>query len=292
MKNKAGYLIAFCLTLVLMLNLASADIGPKPTAGITVFYENAKISGEFEARMFVCDNSNWTSMGENNESELLGLNIFDAGRNCSWHNDPIAWTNPCIDSKCHFGYFLPEKFRLAVYLPEMNKTFITDEIARPNFDSTYRADLYADGSTKIKETTSITDNSQFQAFAYALIVTLIVELLVWWISAKIKKIERKILWWVLLANVISLCLIWFVAPITQIFDSLHGIIIAELCVVVFEALFVYFINRNRISLLASFVISLIANIASVVIGIFLVLIYAAFGFGFLMKLSDVAGGSS
>ncbi len=270
MANKAGLIFTIFLVVIFCFSFVSADMGPKPTSKISIFYENEKISDNSQAGMFVCSNSNWTRQGENT-AIIDSFAIFDEEKNCTWRSDPLAWGGNCGNGVCEFFYFLPDSFRLGVYVPELNKTFITEEIARPNFNSQYRVDLSSDGTAEIRETTSVFDNSRFKSFIYAVIITLIVEMLIWYIS--VRKIDKKILGWVLLANIISLSLIWFV--FYNYFSSFYGLLIAEICVFLFEGIFIYIINKNKITLTRSIITSLIANVTSVIIGIVIIL-FASF----------------
>lgn len=196
MKNKITFLFLAILILPLFLNLVSADLGPKPTVDIEIFYEEKKISEEgVKAVMLEC----WTKTGyipRDNETKshfepLYSLSEYDPVKKCYWKPAEFAWGGDCQNSKCHFSYFPPSEFKLAVYIPSLNKIFISNEISRRNFHSTYVANLNPDGSAKIYETTSILNQDIFKLFILALVITLIIELLTSLIYVSKTKLPKK-----------------------------------------------------------------------------------------------------
>ena len=104
-------------------------------------------------------------------------------------------------------------------------------------------------------------------FVGALGLTLIIESMVTLAFLFITKISPKVLTSVIIANLISLPIVWFVFPPTS--NDLLVIFLAELFAVVFEGYFIHFFNKKTISLKKSFALSILMNLASFFIGEFI-----------------------
>jgi len=271
MKNEFIFLILASLIFSILPNFVFADIGPKPTVNINVLYNGNKISdSNFSAKMLMCTNQNW---GNPQEDLIPQLNIseYDSAKNCYWKPAPLTWGGDCRESKCYFFYMPPSEFKLAVYIPSLNKVFISNEISRKNFNSYYKVILNSDGSAEIYETTAVVvikENVLY--FIKALIITLIVELLVSLIYISRTKLPKKILISVLIGSLITLPIVWFIFPIIKI-TPLVIILLSEIFAIIFEAYFIYYLNKQVITLKKSFVLSIIMNLASLIIGVFIFL---------------------
>jgi len=266
------------LLLLIFLPFVSADTGPKPTVDINVLYNDAPITGQFTAIMLYCGSeseSSWNMgstgctfyFGEDKECmNLYNITIHEG--ECYWRLAPLARGGPCSNSKCGFGYFPPDRFRLGIYIPETNHTFITDAIDRNNFNSRYQVKLYSDRPTSIKETTPIITASNIISFTPAFIITVLLELFVAWRFVRKNKWSKKLLGYVFLANVISLPLVWFVIPYIHLRTSsiLLMIILYELFAFVFEAYFLYWTNKKFLDLKKAFTLSLVMNAVSLFLG--------------------------
>lgn len=197
--------------------------------------------------------------------------IPDNNGGCYWTIDQSAWGGDCQNSNCSFNYDLPSEFRLAIYLPSQDKVYLSAEVTRKNFRSTFEAELLPDGNINLQETTHLqtAKNKNIQNFVIALILTLILELVVALIYVSSTKIAKKVLISVLVANVISLPIVWFVFPMLKVipFSNLWG----EIFAFVFEGYFIHLLNKEVISLKKSFVLSILMNLASLIIGTFIFL---------------------
>ena len=159
----------------------------------------------------------------------------------------------------------PSEFKLAVFIPSLNKVFVTNEISRTNFNSHYRAQLSSDGYAKISETTPILSSDKISSFVKAFLITIILELLVSLIFVSVRKLPKKVLAYVLLANIISLPIVWFLFPLIKL--SIPTIIvISEIFAVLFESYFIYFLGKPILSLKQSFVLSILNNLVSLFVG--------------------------
>jgi hypothetical protein len=102
----------------------------------------------------------------------------------------------------------------------------------------------------------------------ALTITLLIELFVSYIYLLAFKKSKKILIYVFLANLISLPIVWALVYLKTplIVPAVDKLIFAEIFAVVFEALFIHFLNRKNINLIESFGLCVIMNMASLFIG--------------------------
>ena len=97
-----------------------------------------------------------------------------------------------------------------------------------------------------------------RAFPVALIATSVIELITAYIFLSISKLpKRKILISVFLGSLITLPLVWFVFS-----STLSG----EIFAVVFEALFIYLVNKDIFSIKKSIILAIVINLASFLIG--------------------------
>ncbi|CAN5551226.1 hypothetical protein BH10BAC5_BH10BAC5_09460 [soil metagenome] len=150
-----------------------------------------------------------------------------------------------------------------------DKERVSNIFERKSYNSEYKItvrenDLLVDDTTSFLTTT---DTIPF--FFKAMFLTLILELLTAFIFIKLTRRNYSILMYLLLANLITIPLVWFV--FTLIPNILLGIIIGELFAFVFEALFVNWFCKNYISMKASFILSFLANSVSFFVGGVLIL---------------------
>lgn len=276
MKIKWFVLMLFVLCLSFSV---SADMGPKPTADFFVTYQNNAIPGTLFADMMVCEykkidlNERMQNRGENSKNIMILKNIsrYDEERNCYWQGSSMAnfgMGAECDAGKCHFNYFLPPKFVLAIYIPDMEKIYFSDEIQRTKFNSEFKININSENDIDIEDVSPVfTEKIKIQ-FLVALIITLIIEIIVALIFIFITKISKKMLIYVGIVNIISLPLVWFLFPLLSI-PPLFIIIIAEVFVILFESIFIYL--SKLLSFKKSFLLSLIMNLASIFIGGFIYL---------------------
>jgi len=253
--------------LVIAPSLVFADLGPKPTADIVINYNNAPIPDQiFYAKMLSCQKQGGGFKPEtNNLIPQLNISEFDSANNCYWEPAFLAWGGDCKESVCHFGYMIPSKFKLGVYIPSVNKVFTTNEISRINFDSKYAVNLSVDGSAVISESTPLMSRDSVSLFIKSLVITLIIELLTALIYLSIKRLSKKILIAVFLGSLISLPIVWFVFPLIIKIIPLV-ILLSEIFAIVLEAYLIHYLNKQTISLRQSFTLSILMNIMSLVIG--------------------------
>lgn len=251
-------------------SIVSADLGPKPGVDIDVFYNNKNISNsDFSAVMLGCESKEYVQREVKYERKdlipQLKINEYDQIKNCSWFPEGFAWGERCGDGACRVSLVPPVEFKLAVFIPSLDKVFITNEISRTNFNSKYRAELSSDGSAKILETTPLLAKDKIYLFIKSFIITIILELIVTIIFVSLLKLPKKIIVYVLFANIISLPIVWFLLPLIKL-SSLMVIIISEFFAVIFETYFVYVLNKQIISLKQSLVLNILNNVSSLFVG--------------------------
>jgi len=280
-KKCLSLLIIAAALIIFLPKITSADLGPKPTVNIDVFYNQQVVPDpNFSAKMLECiSQADFTSREDRDSLKDLipqfKINKYDSAKNCYWYPAEFAWGGKCNNSKCTFGYMPPSDFKLTVYVPSLDRVFVTNEISRTNFNSHYKVDLLSDGSAKIIETTPTLQQDQILSFIKAFIITIILELLVSLIFVVITKIPKKILVYVLLANMITLPIVWFLFPLFQL-SIVAIIIISEIFAILFEMLFIYFISNRAISLKKSILLTILNNLISLFLGAFILILLNSF----------------
>lgn len=287
--------IALLTAFLVLSQIAYSDIGPKPTVDIDVSYDGSKIADSvFYAKMLACydDESILQESLQINTTETaekqLAISEFDSSGNCTWLPSRFAWGGECKDSMCSFTYSPPNPFRLAVYIPSINRTFVSSKVYNENFRASYSADLMADGSMSIKDTTFFLMSDSgltVRNFITSLFITVFLELVVAYLylsslNGSLKKHlaeMNRMLSTVILANLVSLPIVWFVFPLIASGTAYLTIAASEAFAVLFEGLVIHMVNKTAISLKRALLLGLAMNVASFLVGgvIFLYL----FGFG-------------
>ncbi len=265
----------FLLIIVLIIPLVSADLGPKSTASFEIEHFSTPDGIEkFHTRLLKCylpDQNHLQYPADNFPDKFV---VLDSDSNCTWATSDLIWGGRWLygsdfedgSEEINFS-MIPDKFLFAIYSETDDMLYISDVIERKAFNSTYSAALHSDGTISVEETTPFAETNQgqnFNQFILAFIITLFIELLITVILRKAFKAPKSIIALVAIANIITLPIVWFVFPLLQI--PLLVFALSELFAVLFEGLFFYFGTKKQISLQNAFVLSLINNIASVMVG--------------------------
>lgn len=256
-KNRLTLLFGIFLVLSALI-LVSADIGPHNAASLTfgVTYNNASISESFDATLLACSDTD-----------------------CKEDNHAL-----CTNGICKFSYYrverVPPKMKL---LFELNDETFSSEIIE--FSSTqpvlfYDIDITLDNKLIVTpfppEESSI--GSLVVSLILALALTVIIELIVLIIFLRKWKVRtdkwKKPVISLIIADIISVPFVWIIfffllimfSVISLWAGALLSIFIAEISAVVFEAYFIYWLNKKIITLKRSFILSIVMNIASFLIG--------------------------
>jgi hypothetical protein len=111
-----------------------------------------------------------------------------------------------------------------------------------------------------------------QSPPFLCILTIFIELLVSFFYIKLIKKPARILIWVIVANIISLPIVWFLIPwlLGLIFPGVTPvllIIICELFAIFFEAYFLYITNKTSLPFKNAIFMSTLMNVSSFLLGL-------------------------
>jgi len=289
--------------LIIGASLVFADLGPKPSVQINLSYEGQSLQETPTALMLGgCGNDKNEQLNlidfENALQEQLNMVSSDSGKTnhfSSWLQDNhfksayfdgtrswcvaiLAWQSGASPTGLRFGYMPPTDFRLLLYAPDLDKWFLSGEVTRTQFDSVFTADLKNDGTIALQETIPVLNvfnpnSAGFRNFWIAFVVTIILELITCAFIIKVKKMRRAV-GSVLLANIISIPIVWFVLPAVLSSTGigvLAIILVYEIFAVLFEAAIIWGINKEEISSKRALLISIAINLVSFFIGNFFLL---------------------
>ena len=272
--------LIFCA--LLLANFAYADAAP-PFAVIHLDSGGENIPNEtLYVEALSCEDENFTSPESyysENPPPNFNTSIYDEEKNCYWKRYSEA--GYCKDDVCpiYRGFPYGKNFRIAIHVMSLNKTFITKEqeagdvtVGMNRYYISLAGSLEQDGISIIQDVkleNSYTNKSNiFGYFIAALVTTIIIELLVAWIYFSITKIKKKALFSVIYANLISVPIAWILVLFIRFMPTaIFSIVtIAEIFAVVFEAYFIHWLNKKQIKLKQAFILSLVMNIASFILG--------------------------
>jgi hypothetical protein len=266
--------ILFSLLAVLVLAVVvKADVGP-PMMNVDVTYNGFPVNGTFYSDILTCTNSSNVSV---DDVPTLQLNeSYDAAKGCYWAYDGSTRESLCSESRCQFYYFGLKDFKVVFYLPGIDALFISNEVNMSSFETQYSAQLHSDGSATIAaiNTPPSPPMDIIGFFALAMLLTLAVELAVAFLYLQAVKVKKKgsILIAVVVANLISLFILWFGFVY---FLDIIGFFLGEVFAVVFEGYFIYYLNRKAIGLKSAMFMSLAMNFVSLMVGAISVALLAA-----------------
>lgn len=261
-------------TILFLPGIVLADVGPKEIVNFALSINNQSIpDAKFYAKMFGCMSGDLTKYGiQDTVSQLATIKQYDPKKGCYWYPEWRAFGGNCSNNSCTFGYFPPHDFKLAVYLPSLNKVFISDEIKiSTQFQgNTYAANLTSDGKIVITENNQMkkeTNSSYVELFVGALIITEILELVATLIFLFLSKTSKKLkaLLFVFIVNLISVPIVWFIFPLFKLGTTIT-IISSEIFVFFFEGYFLYLFLKRNFSFKKALLLSFINNFFSMFIG--------------------------
>ncbi len=239
MKNKTQLILFLIL---LLPALVYADIGPKPSMKFNLVYETAQSFNLIGGEQFECEEETCTG--------AVPLGKFGPQRLI------------CRQDNCHslaYGYSPYQK--LVLNFSDKNRE--SNVFSTKSFNANFNARVTED-KLIVEDVTPFLSSGGNPYFILALILTIILELLTALIYLKAAGISKKVLTSVLIANLISLPIVWFVFPILQ-----HPFLIlvsSEVFAVIFEAYFINLLNKKLITLKSSLKLSLLTNLVSLLLG--------------------------
>lgn len=248
-KFVPGHLLTFMIGVLIFLGfakLAYADVGPKSYLHFIFEYNIEKIP-IIEARLIHCDdveckNGILQEYGsfecEANTCTSIGGFYTDYQKLVITFEDKIRESN-VFERKSYYG----AKYLVTV---EEDELYVEDVSGWSEFlDPWYIMFAFF--------------------FLLILVLTLAIELIVAGVYLKIIKAREIIrqLGWVIVANIISLSIIWFLSG-----SLVDTILILEIFVVIFETFFLYWVNRKRgLTFVHAGILSVIMNTVSYLIGL-------------------------
>ncbi len=292
MHNRYMWFVAVILTTAVVLvsflrvPAAAADIGPKPSVDVTVSLNGAPVAEvPFYAQMLTCQPPDYEmtpQCGFDGAAcdKFLALAEPDPAVACTWRLQgmPTVWGGECADSECHFTYFLPEEFRLAVYLPGRDQLFVSNAVTRDTLYATYQLDLAEDGTARLVENTPLLQRPYVAGVLLALLFSLIIELTVGYLFVRLTRSPRRALWGVVVGNLLTVPLLWYLVETAFRYDAfLLVLALAEVGVVVVEGALIVGFTRREMRPARAFAMSLLVNAASFLIGTPLLVFLALMG---------------
>jgi hypothetical protein len=282
-------------TFILILSIVNANIIAKTIIyRIKVTYNNEKVSDpRFDAVLLQCETKNET------EFDIPPFNIkeFDEKRGCTWQ--PTFPFGSCGNSECSFLYIPKvEEVKLAIYIPSLNKVFISNEFSTGVFYGNYKANILLNGSIEISEIPSLKLNETIWTFIY-LIITPIPKLLVGFIYInfnkaniqRYRKKQNKILFTIFLSDLLftiflSKIALFFLSILLYIFlksaDVIPPLIILILFPVnillrvFFDGFFIKLLNKDVFTFKNALVFSIVINIVGYLIAEAILFLYTVY----------------
>jgi hypothetical protein len=101
-------------------------------------------------------------------------------------------------------------------------------------------------------------------FLKAITITISLELLAAFVFITCTKMSKRILVYVIIANIISVPIVWYIFPLLK--NAVLVTVSSELFAWIFEATFIFITNRQFISFKNALMLSLIMNFVSYSVG--------------------------
>ncbi len=233
--------------LLLFVPTARADVGPKPTMNFAIVYQIAPVpilSGQqIECQDAACANGH--------PLETHGPQRFE----CQ------------ADSCFSLAYGYAPFHKLVIQFADRTRESNVFQMIGFNGDFTLTVREQDLVVRQMYSPATLFDPAQGLLYIpIALFVTLVIELAVALIYLSVRKLPRRILLWVVVANLVSLPIVWFVIPLFGL-DPLPTTALSELFAVVLDALLIFWLSRNKLSLGATIILSLLMNGASFLLGV-------------------------
>lgn len=280
-KRFLSALLALLMMLPVLVLTVSADCGPKPSTFITVHTGG----GERAIVTLLAESEGWgpnnTVGPEENPADWMVKNKLQEE---AWYafrdhrdSDGFHFWGEVYEGNVTWGYYPPEVFKIAVYYPDYDILWVSEDVyERYSFHSDYRLTLPALGAgARSGEVDMVLKKSsdlatELAGFLVRVVVTLAVELGMAWLFDFDGKRQRKLILRVNLLTQVGLnLLLWawyfFDGPLA----AMLRLVLAELVVLVVEG--AVYLRRLRIDESRGRVIAytILANLASVVIGFLL-----------------------
>ncbi len=155
MTKKTKIIFFLLATAIFLPGFVLADAPPPPPFTVHYTYEGQNVTDKnFSSVSLACVDPNSGYALNTEIAPQLNINQPDASGKCSWVPVAKGYCQP--DSSCIFSNFLLGEFKLAVYIPSLGKTFVSNIIKREylgHYGSQtpreYYVDLSKDSSVKV-----------------------------------------------------------------------------------------------------------------------------------------------
>ncbi len=249
--------LTFCIVALLAATTAFADVGPKPTMQFKLVFQTAPVTlvggQQIECSDAACSDAHPLAQ--------LGPQRFS----CS------PGENQC--SSLAYGYSRFHK--LVLQFADRTRESNIFASGGGSYIVTVRD---TDLAVSADQLSRFSDPLAYGALLVALLWTLFTEVPIAALYLRLRHLKFRVLIWVVVANLISVPVLWLVLPMLPL-DWLAATILCELGVIVFEALWLHFTNRTILAFKESAVLSVLMNLASIFVGLVLVGVFALAIFG-------------
>jgi hypothetical protein len=244
--------LIFLLFIVLFSSQLHADAGPKPSMKFTIEYKTSKPVKLIEGWQF--------------QSQFETFNVYD-----SLNRKGPQGFHASQDKAKSVAFSYEQYHKLILKFDD--KVRESNVFENESFNSSYMVTVF-DDKLEVKDTTAfMKDSSVIAAFIKALLLTLALELMVAFVYLKLARKPLKILFFVILANLITLPIVWFLFP--MIMNS-WAILVGEIFAFVTEALFLMLTCRKWFKPSGAFLLSFMMNVMSLLIGGFALILMIGF----------------
>lgn len=240
------------IVLFLSSSTVFADAGPKPSMKFILEYHTSKPVKLLEGCQL--------------QSDFETFTVFDTiTRKGAQH------FNVTQDMAKSVAYGYKQYHKLVLKFDD--RTRESNIFENESFISSYKVLVYDDRLVVEDTTTFMKDSSPISAFLKALLLTLALEIMVAFVYLKLARKPLKILIYVILANLITLPIVWFVFPILL---NAWAILFGEIFAFVTEALFLLLTCRKWFKPSGAFLLSFMMNFMSLLIGGFALILMIGF----------------
>lgn len=232
---------------------AIADAGPKPSMKFNLVYKTT---------LPVNVTKGWQL-----ESDFKVFNVFDTLDRKGPQGFNISQEKA---SSISYGY--KDYHRIVIKFDDTIRS--SNVFEDESFNSVYELTVY-DNKLEVKDVTPfMKDSTLWATFLKALMLTLALELMVAFVYLKLSRKPLKILFFVILGNLITLPMLWFVFPLFLNIGT--SIVAGEILALVGEAFFLLLTCRAYFKPSGAFLLSFMMNIMSLLIGGFALLLMIGF----------------
>lgn len=239
----AAALIVFGLvTSGLLAGPVHADTGPKPSVEFEFHFDGEPVP-IVDGQLLICDNDDCS---RSHPLEEIGPQRFTCSSMRCWSDA--------------YGYGA----RLKLVIDFEDSTRESNVFRKEAFNARYSVQVRT-GTLEVTEIEHVYNED----FVPALAVTLIVETITAGLITLTLRPRKLVLFLIPLASLVTLPIAWFVFPAIGLYDFVT-VILAEVFIVWFEAVILRLVTRHRMTPELALAYSLVINLASFVVGLFVI----------------------